>query len=485
MKKILAFSILALAVLAAHGQTAAFNGYCTQGGVSAQTSGLPSTNKLQGIIPQCDVEVFLTGTTTLATIYLDSSSTPLTNPFTADTLGKWLFYAATGQGYDVVMSGGFPPLVYPNPVTLTDLIIGGGGGCDCDFSGVHNTNTFIIDDVTNQPGEVPIDGIQLNETGTSGIEISTTTGGISLDSGGGISLSDSSTNNIDIDESLPGANIGISADNLYFASATPAQAQLNSSQICTMATGCGGGSSGVSSLNLLTGALNISCGSGLTCTAAGSTIAINLATGFTINSFTGCGGALELGQTVTDPVCSATYSGTPTSASITNTDSIDSPLVLSSPFTSGTIVGSFHHTTIATTSILLTAIGSSTQTANQTYTWNPRIFSGLGTSGATSSVTASGTTAILSNANVIPSAGLGAETVGQTFGPYAPSGQAVYLLLTGGSHTFTDVCSGFPFAFNAPLTVTFVNEFGATVNMYLYQSTNSLTGSCFEPRVIS
>jgi hypothetical protein len=130
MKRILAFSILALAVLAAHGQTAAFNGYCTQGGVSAQTSGLPSTNKLQGIIPQCNVEVFLTGTTTLATIYSDSSSTHLTNPFTANTLGKWLFYAATGQGYDVVMSGGFPPLVYPNPVTLTDLMISGGGGGD-------------------------------------------------------------------------------------------------------------------------------------------------------------------------------------------------------------------------------------------------------------------------------------------------------------------------------------------------------------------
>ena len=229
---------MALAVLAAHGQTAAFNGYCTQGGVSAQTSGLPSTNKLQGIIPQCDVEVFLTGTTTLATIYLDSSSTPLTNPFTADTLGKWLFYAATGQGYDVVMSGGFPPLVYPNPVTLTDLIIGGGGGCDCDFSGGHNTNTFIIDDVTDQSGDITVDGIQLNETGTSGIELSTTTGGISLDSGGGISISDNSSNDIDIDESLPGANIGISADNLYLASATPAQAELNSSQICTMATGC-------------------------------------------------------------------------------------------------------------------------------------------------------------------------------------------------------------------------------------------------------
>jgi hypothetical protein len=109
-------------------QTAAFNGYCTQGSVSSTTSGLPSSNKLQGLIPQCQVEVFLTRTTTIATIYSDSSSTPLTNPFTADQKAKWLFWAATGQGYDVVMSGGIPPLTYAAPVSLTDLIVGSTTG---------------------------------------------------------------------------------------------------------------------------------------------------------------------------------------------------------------------------------------------------------------------------------------------------------------------------------------------------------------------
>jgi hypothetical protein len=247
----------------------------------------------------------------------------------------------------------------------------------------------------------------------------------------------------------------------------------------------GGSASGVSSLNSLTGALTIACGSGLTCTSLGSTITITPNTGFLINSFTGCSGSLELGQTVTNPVCSATYTGTPTGANITNTDAIDSPLVLSSPYTSGTIVGSFHHTSVTTTTIQLTAIGSSTQTANQTYTWNPRIFGGVGASGATSTVTASGTTAVLSTTDVLPSAGLGVETVGETFGPYAPTGQAIYLLLTGGSHTFIDVCSGFPFAFNSPLTVTFVNQYGVSQTMYLYQSTNTLTGPCFEPKVVS
>ncbi len=244
--------------------------------------------------------------------------------------------------------------------------------------------------------------------------------------------------------------------------------------------GAGSGTSGVTSI---TPSAGITCTPlvGGSCTGA---VALSLSTTFAITSFTGCNGALELGQTVTNPTCSATYTATPTSASITNSDSIDSPLVLASPFTSGTIVGSFHHTTVTTTTVQLTATGSSTQTANQQYTWNPRIFGGVGTAGATSSVTASGTTAVLSNSDVIASAGLGAETVGQTFGPYSPSGQAIYLLLTGGSHTFVDALTGFPFAFNSPITVTFINQWGVTTTMYLYQSTNSLTGT-FAPRITS
>jgi hypothetical protein len=205
---------------------------------------------------------------------------------------------------------------------------------------------------------------------------------------------------------------------------------------------------------------------------------------FTILSFTGCNGVLELGATVTNPVCTATYSSTPTSASITNTDGISSPTNLVSPFTNTTITGSFVHTSIATTTMTLTAVGTSTQTATQTYTWNPRIFGGIGNAGATSTVTASGTNAVLSTSNVIPSLQYGAETVGQTFGPFSPSGQTVYLLLMGGSHTFIDVGTGFPFAFNAPLTVSFVNAYGVTVTMYLYASTNTLTGT-FTPKVAS
>lgn len=118
---------------AALAQTDAINGMCTQGGVSAVVQGLNSTNKLQGVIPACQVTVFLTGSTIKATIFKDPSGTPLSNPFTASTPGaaapgQWLFYAADSVGYDVVMSGGIPPLTFTQPVTLTDLKVGTGGG---------------------------------------------------------------------------------------------------------------------------------------------------------------------------------------------------------------------------------------------------------------------------------------------------------------------------------------------------------------------
>lgn len=202
----------------------------------------------------------------------------------------------------------------------------------------------------------------------------------------------------------------------------------------------------------------------------------NLA-GFTITGFAGCGGTFEIGFSNTNPTCTASYSTPPLSASITNTDSIDSPLTLSSPFTSGTIVGTFVHTASATTTVTLTAVGSSTQTATQTMTWAPRSFGGVGAAGATSSVTAAGTSAILSNSTVLTSLGLTSTNVGATYGPFVTSGSNVYLLLIGGSHAFIDAGTGFPFAFNAPIAVTFVNANGVSVAMFLYQSANPLFGT--------
>ena len=135
MKRWLLLGIVCVARVAFAQTYAPIQNYCSMGGVSALTSGLSSTNKLLGIVPSCTVTVYLTGTTTLATIYSNSAGTSLPNPFTATNLagvapGQWIFFvpAASSQAYDVVLSGGIPPNVYVNPVTLTGVSLGGGAG---------------------------------------------------------------------------------------------------------------------------------------------------------------------------------------------------------------------------------------------------------------------------------------------------------------------------------------------------------------------
>ena len=142
MRKIL-LSFLFFAVPAAFAQNGSIQGFCSQGGVPAKTQGMSSTNRLQGIVPSCTVTVYLTGTLTKATVYSNIGGSPLANPFTAtavssSTPGSWLFYAAMGQGLDVVASGGIAPNTYPAPVTLlVDAFPGGGGGSGsgCGISG--------------------------------------------------------------------------------------------------------------------------------------------------------------------------------------------------------------------------------------------------------------------------------------------------------------------------------------------------------------
>lgn len=209
--------------------------------------------------------------------------------------------------------------------------------------------------------------------------------------------------------------------------------------------------------------------------------------GFTINSFVG-GSTVEIGATVNNPTFSASYSSTPMSANITNSALINSPFYLPSPYTggvpNGTISGAFTEGTQASITFTLTAVGPqfSNKQATQSITFLPRSFGGVGTAGATSA-TASGTNAVLNgSAGTLASLGLFSTDVGQTFGPFSPSGQAIYLLLTGGSHTFTS--NGFPFPFTvAPLS--FTNQFGSVVSMYLYTSSTTLLTGTYSITVVS
>jgi len=77
----------------------------------------------QAISASCTVTVYLTGTTTPATIYSDAIGTAKANPFTAATNGTWRFYAALGAGLDVRISGGVPTIT-PYTITATGTTSG-------------------------------------------------------------------------------------------------------------------------------------------------------------------------------------------------------------------------------------------------------------------------------------------------------------------------------------------------------------------------
>ena len=197
----------------------------------------------------------------------------------------------------------------------------------------------------------------------------------------------------------------------------------------------------------------------------------DIGAGFSITGFSG-GSTVEIGQSVTNPAFTASYSATPSSAQITNTDSIDSPLTLSSPYTSGTVVGTFSHSSQTSTTFTLTAVGSSTRTATQAISWLPRVWYGSATAIAASATT-SGSTLVLNTGGTMASAGLYSSVVGQSFA-YSPSGNS-YLTLArphaGGAHSYKDQ-NGFTFPMTTSFTQSIVNQYGASVSTDVDQSTN-------------
>lgn len=154
MRRWLAIVLFALGGACAHSQTGAIQGHSFLGGTQAKTQGLASSNYLDGIVPTATITVYLTGTTTKATIFADTSGTPLANPFTSNTPlsvnpGGWIFWAATGQGYDIVASGGIAPNAYPAPVTLcTDCFPSSQFTVDTGVTGVAGQSPCIANGVS-------------------------------------------------------------------------------------------------------------------------------------------------------------------------------------------------------------------------------------------------------------------------------------------------------------------------------------------------
>jgi lysophospholipase L1-like esterase len=134
MKRLLygLFVLLGLLLWAvpAHAQTyVPVNGWCQDGNQPIRVSGIASTNPAQASYPLCTLTVLIHGGGA-ATIYSDSSGTPLANPFTANANGSWQFWVLVGT-YDVTMTGGTPAL--PGPVTFSFTTASGSGGGGSSF----------------------------------------------------------------------------------------------------------------------------------------------------------------------------------------------------------------------------------------------------------------------------------------------------------------------------------------------------------------
>jgi hypothetical protein len=160
-------------------QIAAIQGHSFLGGTQAVTSGLKSSNYMQGIVPYATICVYNTGTTAPATIYANASGAPLSSCFTSNASistdpGGWIFWAAINQGLDVVMSGGVSPNMYPAPVTISDLYpstqITSGCGTVCPISQGGTGATTAAGALSN------LGGAPLTGTGTSGTWPISTTG---------------------------------------------------------------------------------------------------------------------------------------------------------------------------------------------------------------------------------------------------------------------------------------------------------------------
>ncbi len=122
-----------------------YHGWCEDGNQQVTTSGLTSSTTVQGSYPQCTVTVFVHGGTTMATIYSDSTGTVLANPFTSDTNGQIIWYAAPGR-YDMQMSAGLTPNTFPVPVTIEDITLGDAGaptGGGVQVNGIATLNSLI------------------------------------------------------------------------------------------------------------------------------------------------------------------------------------------------------------------------------------------------------------------------------------------------------------------------------------------------------
>lgn len=133
--------------------------FCQAGGQQVNTQGLLSSTRVQASYPLCTVTVHDAGTINISTIFSTSGGGALTNPFTANSDGSFLFFASSAVCYDVTISGGTPPNTLPAPFTYSNICIGNGGGGGGTgtvtlFTTVNSSGGLLSTGVTN-PATTP------------------------------------------------------------------------------------------------------------------------------------------------------------------------------------------------------------------------------------------------------------------------------------------------------------------------------------------
>lgn len=232
MKRIIL--ILACAVsMTAFAQTfGAFNGSCELPGQAVVTQGLKNSGTqplatptfsagtgVRASYPGCFVTVYLTGTTTLATLYnTNGTGSPKPNPFQASLVdGTFLYFAAAGVGYDMTLSGGGMPSTY----TLSNFFLcnasfcGGGSSLQIQTNGVNNASQAILN-------LVPGANITITNTSGGNVTIAATGGG-----GGGVTGS-GTTGNITFWSNGPGS---VLADSFFKQSGTSTASVFSPSNV--------------------------------------------------------------------------------------------------------------------------------------------------------------------------------------------------------------------------------------------------------------
>jgi hypothetical protein len=192
----LLFALLLSAVPAAAQTVGSWQQWCVAGGQTVSTSGITSTTEVQASYPNCQVEVFLTGTTTPATIYSTATLTTLANPFCANNDGSFVFYAATSSQYDVTISNSSAPgcnappaQQLPAPFTFQRIAVNGssgGGGTTTPglpFGSIqYNSAGVFAGSICTQASTTVTCAGTINVTGTFGVgAVLPTVCGLALD----------------------------------------------------------------------------------------------------------------------------------------------------------------------------------------------------------------------------------------------------------------------------------------------------------------